>query len=319
MNAATMNLAASTMPARPASRGVSNALFGRPRTLLWMLLLPPLAWFLLFYLGPLLALLGQSVLTFDDFSMTVSNELTLANFKALVSDPSNLDIVARTFTMALAVSAACALLGYPIAYYMARYADARMKGLLYVAVMLPMWASYIVKAYAWTVILAKEGLVAWLVSTLGLLPLGDALLALPYVGGNTWSTSHFGRFLVFNYMWLPFMILPIQASIERIAPNLLLASADLGASPAQTFRTVVLPLSVPGIAAGSIFTFCLTFGDFIIPTLVGPSGDFLGTAVYKYQGAIGNMPMAAALTLVPIVVVGAWLWLAKRLGAFDAL
>ncbi len=142
---------------------------------------------------------------------------------------------------------------------------------------------------------------------------------MPAIGGNTLSTSNVGRWLVFIYMWLPFMILPVQASIERIAPNLLLASSDLGASPAQTFRRVILPLSIPGIAAGSIFTFCLTFGDYIIPTLVGPAGDYLGTAVYKYQGAIGNMPLAAALTLIPVVVVTAWLWLAKKLGAFDAL
>lgn len=301
------------------SRGLSNALYTRPNTVLWMLLVPPLAWFALFYVLPLGALLSQSVFTFDDFSMTVTHELTLANFKALFTEPVYFDIFLRTFTMSVAVSLGCVLLGYPLAYYMARYATGKVKGLMYVAVMVPMWASYIVKAYAWTVILSREGVANWFIGALGLSPVLDAVLAMPGVGGNTLSTSNLGRFLVFTYMWLPFMILPIQASIERIAPNLLLASGDLGASPIHTFRRVILPLSVPGIAAGSIFTFCLTFGDFIIPTLVGPSGDFLGTVVYKYQGAIGNMPLAAALTLIPIVVVTAWLWLAKKLGAFDAL
>lgn len=298
---------------------VSTALYKRPNALLWTLLAPPLAWFMLFYVGPLVALLSQSFFTFDEFSMTVTHDLTLDNFRTLVTDKSNFDIFLRTFSMSVAVSIACALLGFPIAYYMARYASGRLKGFMYVAVMVPMWASYIVKAYSWTVILAKEGIATWMIGTVGLSGALDALLDVPGIGGNTLSTSHLGRFLVFTYMWLPFMILPVQASIERIAPNLLLASSDLGASPTQTFRRVILPLTVPGIAAGSIFTFCLTFGDYIIPTLVGPAGDFLGTAVYKYQGAIGNMPLAAALTMIPVVVVGAWLWLAKKLGAFDAI
>jgi putative spermidine/putrescine transport system permease protein len=286
---------------------------------LWLLLAPPLAWFALFYVLPLLALLVQSLYTFDEFSMTVNHTLTLENFRALVVEPAHVDILLRTFCTSLAVAIACALIGYPVAYYMARYASGRTKGVLYVAVMVPMWASYIVKAYAWTVILSREGIAMWFVDSCGLTGALGAVLALPGIGGNTLATSHLGRCIVFTYLWLPFMILPIQASIERISPSLLNASADLGASPGQTFRNVILPLSLPGIAAGSIFAFCLTFGDYIIPTLVGPSGDFLGTAVYKYQGAIGNIPLAAALTVVPIVVVSAWLWLAKRLGAFDAL
>ncbi|MBV8123554.1 MAG: ABC transporter permease [Burkholderiaceae bacterium] len=300
-------------------RAVVHALYESPRLSLWLLLGPPLLWFLLVYVGPLLGLLLQSVYTFDEFSMTITREFTLANLKTVVSDPTNLDIAARSLTMSVAVTLACVALGYPLAYYMARYASGTLKPALYVAVMIPMWASYIVKAYAWTVILAKEGVVMWCVNHIGLAGLMNAVLNTPYVGGNTLSTSHLGRFIVFTYMWLPFMVLPIQASIERIPRNLLLASADLGARPGQSFRNVILPLTVPGVAAGATFTFCLTFGDFIVPTLVGPSGDFLGTAVYRYQGAIGNMPMAAALTLIPIVVVSAWLWLARRLGAFDAL
>jgi putative spermidine/putrescine transport system permease protein len=300
-------------------RAASDYGYRRPRTVLWLLLAPPLAWFLVFYLLPLAALLGQSLLTFDEFSMSVRNEWTLANLGALFTDPALGDIVLRTLATAIAVTVACELLGYPIAYYMARYAGARAKAALYVAVMVPMWASYIVKAYAWTVILAKQGIMVWTLEHIGAGPGLEWLLGVPGVGGNTLSTSHLGRVLVFTYLWLPFMILPVQAAIERIPRNLLLASDDLGASPGQTFRNVILPLSVPGLAAGAIFTFCLTFGDYIVPTLVGPAGDFIGTAVYKYQGAIGNIPLAAALTLVPIVVVGAWLWLAQRLGAFDAL
>ncbi len=312
-------MTAAVLPTPSLLRPIANALHARPNAALWLLLGPPLLWFALFYVLPLIALLSQSVFTFDEFSMTVTHELTLDNFKTLVTEPSNFDIFLRTFVMSVAVSIGCALMGYPIAYYMARYATGKLKGVMYVAIMLPMWASYIVKAYAWTVILSKEGLAYWLINSLSLTSLLESLLALPAIGGNTLSTSNLGRWLVFTYMWLPFMILPVQASIERIAPNLLLASSDLGASPIATFRRVILPLSVPGIAAGSIFTFCLTFGDYIIPTLVGPSGDYLGTAVYKYQGAIGNMPLAAALTLIPVVVVTAWLWLAKKLGAFDAI
>jgi putative spermidine/putrescine transport system permease protein len=301
------------------SSPLSGLFYAHPNARLWLLLGPPLLWFAVFYVLPLLALLMQSVYTFDELSMTVSRELTLANFRMVFTEPAHLDILLRTFSTALAVTVACATIAYPIAYYMARYASGRTKGIMYVAVMIPMWASYIVKTYAWTVILSKAGIAQWFVSHLGLSDAMGLLLSIPGVGGSTLATSHFGRFLVFTYMWLPFMILPIQASIERISPTLLNASADLGASPAKTFCTVVLPLSVPGVAAGSIFTFCLTFGDYIIPTLIGPSGDFLGTAIYKYQGAIGNIPLAAALTVVPIVVVGAWLWLAKKLGAFDAL
>ena len=147
----------------------------------------------------------------------------------------------------------------------------------------------------------------------------DFLLSLPGIGGNSLSTSHLGRFLVFVYIWLPFMILPIQAALERLPPTLLQASADLGAHPRQTFFQVILPLSIPGIAAGSIFTFSLTLGDFIVPQLVGPPGYFIGSMVYAQQGAIGNMPMAAAFTLVPIVLIAIYLSIVKRLGAFDAL
>ncbi len=307
----------SSVRTNPARR-ISTWLYRRSTLYMLLLLVPPLLWFGVVYLGSLFALLAQSLYTFDDFSMTILPQFTLNNYRGLLV-AANLDIVLRTFTMAAAVSIFCACLGFPIAYYMARHATGWQRGFFYVAVLLPMWASYIVKAYSWTVILAKGGILYWFIDKTGLTPLVEALLAVPYLGGNTLSTSHLGRFLVFSYVWLPFMILPIQASIERINPNLLAASADLGAIPSQTFRTILLPLSVPGIVAGSIFTFCLTFGDFIIPTLVGPSGLFIGTMVYTQQGAIGNIPMAAAFTVVPILVVGLYLIFAKRMGAFDAL
>jgi putative spermidine/putrescine transport system permease protein len=299
-------------------RGISNLLYRRSTLYLLLLLTPPLLWFGVVYIGSLFALLWQSFYTFDDFTMAVSTDLTLANYAALFN-PANYDIILRTLVMAIAVSLASAVLAFPIAYYMARFASPREKAFFYIAVMLPMWASYIVKAYAWTVILAKGGIFYWLIQVLHLDGLLGSLLTLPGVGGNTLSTSHLGRFLVFTYIWLPFMILPIQASLERLPPSLLQASADLGAKPRQTFTHVILPLSFPGVVAGSIFTFSLTLGDFIIPQLVGPSGLFIGTMVYVQQGSIGNIPLAAAFTLVPIVLIAVYLSIAKRLGAFDAL
>lgn len=300
------------------ARGFSNLLYRRPNLYLSLLLIPPLLWFGAIYLGSLLGLLWQGFYTFDDFSMTVTPDLTLANFGALFN-PANFDVIRRTLTMAVAVSIASAIVAFPIAYYMARYTSGKTKAFFYIAVMMPMWASYIVKAYAWTLLLAKGGVAQWFVQHLGLAPALPWMLSVPGVGGSTLSTSHLGRFMVFVYIWLPFMILPIQAAVERLPPSLLHASADLGATPRQTFMQVILPLSVPGIAAGSIFTFSLTLGDFIVPQLIGPPGYFIGSMVYAQQGAIGNMPMAAAFTLVPILLIAIYLAVVKRLGAFDAL
>ncbi|MEN5028246.1 ABC transporter permease [Pseudomonas sp. Ps21-P2] len=299
-------------------RRFSNLLYRRPNLYLSLLLIPPLLWFGAIYLGSLLGLLWQGFYTFDDFSMTVTPDLTLANFGALFN-PANFDVIRRTLSMAVAVSIASAIIAFPIAYYMARYTTGKTKAFFYIAVMMPMWASHIVKAYAWSLLLAKGGVAQWFVQHLGLAPVLQGLLSVPGIGGSTLSTSHLGRFMVFVYIWLPFMILPIQASLERLPPSLLHASADLGATPRQTFMQVILPLSVPGIAAGSIFTFSLTLGDFIVPQLIGPPGYFIGSMVYAQQGAIGNMPMAAAFTLVPIVLIAVYLAIVKRLGAFDAL
>lgn len=314
-----MMTAEASAPARGGvGRALSNLFYRRSTLRLLLLLSPPLLWFGVVYLGSLLALLAQSFYTFDDFTMEVTPELSWASYQALLDD-ANSDIILRTVGMAASVTVAAAVLAFPIAYYVARYTEGLRKGLFYVAIMLPMWASYIVKAYAWTVILTKGGILYWLVGKLGLGGALEWVLELPYVGGTSLSTSNLGRFLVFTYVWLPFMILPIQASIERVPPQLLQASADLGARPSQTFRTVILPLAFPGVVAGSIFTFSLTLGDYIIPQLVGPPGLFIGTMVYTQQGSIGNLPMAAAFTVVPIVIVGIYLAIARRLGAFDAL
>jgi putative spermidine/putrescine transport system permease protein len=301
-----------------ATRTLSGLLYRRPTLALLLLLTPPLLWFGVVYIGSLLSLLSQSLFAFDDMSMSVGSEFTLENYANLL-DPANLDIVLRTLAMAVAVTLASVALGFPIAYYMAHFASAREKAFFYVGVMLPMWASYIVKAYAWTVLLSQGGVIYWVLERLGLAGMLHALLALPYVGGDTLATSHLGRFIVFTYIWLPFMILPIQAAIERVPGNLLQASSDLGARPWQTFRRVLWPLAFPGVVAGSIFTFSLTLGDYIIPQLVGPSGYFIGNMVYTMQGTIGNIPMAAAFTMVPIVLITVYLSVARRLGAFNAL
>jgi len=221
--------------------------------------------------------------------------------------------------MAALVTLASAVVAFPIAYYAARYARGKWKALFYLGVMLPLWSSYLVKIYAWKLILAKEGILTWFFEKVHLQWLIDAWLSLPIVGGNSLSVSFTGTFIVFVYVWLPFMILPIQASLERVPGNLIEASSDLGANPAQTFRNVLFPLALPGIVAGSIFTFSLTLGDYIIPQIIGTSRLFIGQAVYAHQGTAGNIPLAAAFTVVPIVVMGFYLWGAKRMGAFDAL
>jgi putative spermidine/putrescine transport system permease protein len=298
-------------------RSFSNILYRKNNLFLFLLLTPPLLWFGVVYLGSLFALLWQSFYTFDSFSMSVSNDLTLENYRALF-DATNLDIILRTVSMAIAVTIACTVIAFPIAYYMTRYGSRAEKGFFYIAVMLPMWASYIVKTYAWTVILSQEGILYWFFNQLALTGALHTLLQLPIVGGNTLATSNLGRFMVFTYIWLPFMILPIQAALERVPTNLLQASADLGAKPAQTFRKVLFPLVFPGVVAGSIFTFSLTLGDYIIPQLIGPSGLYIGTMVYTMQGSIGNMPLAAAFTVVPIVLIFIYLSLARKAGAFDA-
>ena len=296
----------------------ADYLYLHPRVLLGLLLAPPLAWLGVVYLGSLLTLLAYSFYALDDFSGVIAPELTLRTYVQLF-DGANVDIIARTVLMAAAVTLADAAIAFPIAYYAARYARGRSKALFYLAVMLPLWSSYLVKVYAWKLILAKEGILTWAAQHLGLGWLLDAVLAIPVIGGPSLSISYIGTFLVFCYVWLPYMILPTQAALERVPGNLIEAAGDLGATPRQTFRTVIFPLAIPGIVAGSIFTFSLTLGDYIIPQIVGNSSYFIGLAVYSQQGTAGNIPLAAALTVVPIVIMGLYLLGAKRMGAFDAL
>ncbi|RUM96295.1 ABC transporter permease [Pseudaminobacter arsenicus] len=307
------------LPAASGMRGVlSDAFWRRPKLLLLLMLLPPVLWLGIIYIGSLFALLLQSFFSIDEFSGLINREFTLKTYGDLFQ-AANLDIILRTVTMAATVTLASAVIAFPIAYYAARYARGRWKALFYLAVMLPLWSSYLVKIYAWKLILAKEGILTWLFAKLNLLWLLDAWLSLPVVGGNSLSVSFTGTFIVFVYVWLPFMILPMQAALERVPGNLIEASADLGASPGQTFRNVLLPLALPGIVAGSIFTFSLTLGDYIIPQVIGTSRLFIGQAVYTQQGTAGNIPLAAAFAVVPIVIMGLYLWMAKRMGAFDAL
>ena len=306
------------MSAAPAISRISSALYQRPRLLLLLLLAPPLVWLGVIYLGSLLALLLQSFFYIDEFSGFIVREFSLRTYGELFT-PAFGDVFLRTTLMAAAVTVAAAIIAFPIAYYMVRYASLRMKALLYLAVMLPLWSSYLVRVYAWKLILAKEGIVTWFSNQLHLGWLLEAILSIPVIGGPSLSISYIGSFLVFLYIWLPFMILPIVAALERVPASLTEASADLGASPRDTFRKVILPLAFPGVVAGSIFTFSLTLGDYIIPGIIGNSRPFIGQAVYQLQGTAGNIPLAAAFTVVPIAIMAVYLLAARRYGAFDAL
>ncbi|MGB3146219.1 MAG: ABC transporter permease, partial [Paracoccaceae bacterium] len=229
------------------------------------------------------------------------------------------DILLRTVMMAASVTVAAAVLAFPVSFYAARYARGRWKAVFYLGVMLPLWSSYLVKVYAWKLILAKEGIITWAADSIGAGNLLQAVLSVPVIGGNSLSTSYLGTFVVFVYVWLPFMILPMQASLERVPTTMLEASADLGAGGLRTLWSVILPLAMPGIVAGSIFTFSLTLGDYIIPQIIGNSASFIGMAVYQLQGTAGNIPLAAAFAVIPILVMLVYLALARRLGALDAL
>ncbi|MEY3253071.1 MAG: hypothetical protein RL227_2044, partial [Pseudomonadota bacterium] len=269
-------------PPRPAGlrRRASDLLYTRRGLLLLLLLAPPLLWFGVIYLGSLIALLANAFFRLDDFTGQVVREVGVSNFVALF-DPANLDAARRTIVMAIAVTLACTVLAFPLAYFMARHARGWSKAALYIAVMLPLWSSYLVRLYAWKLLLAKEGAISWAAERLHLSWLIEALLATPLVGGPSLSFSTLGTFIVFVYMWMPFMVLPVMAAIERIPSSTLEASADLGAHPATTFRTVILPLAMPGVAAGSIFTFSLTLGDYITPQVIGDSTLYIGQIVYR--------------------------------------
>ena len=297
---------------------ISTYLYLHPRLVLALLLLPPLIWFLAVYIGSLITLLINSFFSLDSFTGQVIREFTLKTYAKLL-EPSNLQIFGRTILMAAVVTIACALLAFPLSYYMARLASPRVKTFLYLAVTLPLWSSYVVRVYSWKLILAQEGIISWFARLVHLDGILAWYLALPVVGGPSLSISYTGIFLVFVYIWLPYMIIPIQTALERVPRSLIEASGDLGAKPPQTFRNVILPLAFPGIIAGSIFTFSLTLGDFIVPQLFGSSAYTIGRAVLVFQGTSNNIPLAAAFTMGPILVMIVYLLIARRLGAFDAL
>jgi putative spermidine/putrescine transport system permease protein len=265
-----------------------------------------------------MALLLQSFFRLNPFSGVLERVISLDTWNSLFTSANNAVIV-RTIAMAAAVTIASVIIAFPLAYYMARYATRRVKAILIVAVLLPLWSSYLVRVYSWKLILAADGIINWFVERLGLQAVLQAFLDTPVVGGPSLSISLFGQFVVFVYIWLPYMILPIHASLERVPGSLLEASADLGAQPAFTFRRITWPMAIPGVAAGSIFTFSLTLGDYIIPTIIGDSSPFIGLAIYSYQGVAGNLPLAAAMSFVPIAVMAIYLTIARRFGAFEAL
>ncbi|MDB5665663.1 ABC transporter permease, partial [Cypionkella sp.] len=260
------------LPAKSLADRLTTLFWRKPNLLLALLITPPLLWLGVIYLGSLAALLLQSFYSIDEFSGMVVREFTLKTYGELLR-PQNYDIILRTLLMSAAVTLGSAILAFPIAYYAARYAKGRWKAVFYLGIMLPLWSSYLVKVYAWKLILAKEGILTWAATQTHTNFLLDAALALPGIGGNSLSTSYIGMFLVFTYVWLPYMILPMQAALERVPQSMLEASADLGATARQTFWTVTLPLALPGIIAGSIFTFSLTLGDYIIPQIIGNSAS----------------------------------------------
>ena len=288
-------------PRQGPGRRLSSFLYRHPRIRLWALLGLPFLWIGVVYIGSLVVLLLSAFWTSDPFTAKLVHEFTLDNFRRIIETPVYRDVAVRTITMAAAVTVACAVLAFPLAYYMARIASIRTRNLLVVAVLMPLWASYLVKAYAWQVILSGQGVINWFLGPLGITFDGR---------------SNVGLWLVFIYLWLPYMVLPIYAGLERIPSSLLEASADLGGRSLRTFLRVTLPLVFPAVVAGSIFTFSLTLGDYIAPTLIA-SDQFIGTVIYREYGTA--LPIAAAYAMVPIAVIVGYLLVARKLKAFESL
>jgi putative spermidine/putrescine transport system permease protein len=272
------------------------------RVRLGLLLAAPGGWLVVVYLGSLLLFFSNAFWQRDEFTGHIIRNFTLQSFVELADAPYP-EITLRTVVLAIAVTITCALIAFPIAFYMARLASKRARAFLIVAVVVPLWASYVIKVYSWRLVIAEEGVLNWLLEPLGLKGPGQGILAV---------------WLVLSYLWLPYMILPIYAGLERIPSSLLEASADLGGRSMTTFRRVVLPLAMPAVIAGSIFTFSLSIGDYIAPTLVSNT-IFIGNAIFLNVGAAGDIPFAAAYSLVPLVIIVVYLLIARRLGAFEAL
>jgi putative spermidine/putrescine transport system permease protein len=271
-------------------------------------LAPPVGWMTLIYVAALAALFVYAFWNVDSFTGKVVHTWSFENFKEIFQSAAFRRVIWRTIGIAAAVTATCALLAFPFAYFMARLASPRVRAMLFVLVLLPLWSSYLVRVYAWKVILANDGILNWSLGKVGL-------------PGANLGYSNTAMWIVFTYIWLPFMILPVFAALERIPHSYIEASRDLGASGFTTLRRVILPLALPGIVAGSIFTFSLTLGDYITPTLVGGAGStFIGNVVYSTGlGAAGDLPFAAAFAAIPLVIMSIYLALAKRTGAFEAL
>jgi len=282
-------------------------LWRRPWLRASLLLLPPLGWFALIYLASLALLLVTAFWRINDFTTQIEQVWNLDNFRIILTDPTYRLIIGRTLGLAAAVTVTDVVLAFPFAYYMARVASRRTQTLLFAAVLLPLWASYLARVYSWILILNHSGLLNWSLQSIGLPPAN-----IGYTNIAMW--------VVFSYIWLPFMIIPVYAAMERVPESLMEAAADLGARRWRAVRDVVLPLALPGVVAGSIFTFSLTLGDYVTPTLIGGAGSiFIGNVVYSSVGIANNVPFAAALATVPVAIMAVYLVIAKRLGAFEAL
>ena len=297
---------------RPRPKGGGAVPFS---SLLWrlpwlrplLLLTPPMAWFVLIYLASLVLLLITAFWSIDPFTTQIVQVWNIDNFRIILTDPTYRTIIGRTAGLAALVTVTDVVLAFPLAYYMAKVASRRVQSLLFAAVLLPLWASYLARVYAWILILNHSGVLNWSLQSIGL-PAAN----IGYTNTAMW--------LVFSYIWLPFMIIPTYAALERVPDSLLEAAADLGARRWRSTLDVVLPLALPGVVAGSIFTFSLTLGDYITPILVGGAGSqFIGNVVYANVGIANNVPFAAALATVPVLIMAVYLLTAQRLGAFEAL
>jgi putative spermidine/putrescine transport system permease protein len=293
--------ALASAPKRSAGRRLADLFHGRPRLQAGALLSGPVGWLVIGYLGSLAILLVTALWQLGELSGEIERTVTLENYKAVVEEPVYRDIAGRTILVAALVTVTDAVLAFPIAFYMAKIASRRMTGILIVAVLMPLWSGYLVKVYTWRTIMSGDGALDWILDPIGLsAPTGDLV--------RIW--------LVMSYMWLPFMILPIYAGLERIPDTMLSASEDLGARPTRTFRRVILPLVFPAVVAGSIFTFSLTLGDYITPLLVSKT-QLIGNVVYANFS--NNLPLAAAFAAVPILIMIVYLLIARWLGAFEHL
>jgi putative spermidine/putrescine transport system permease protein len=286
---------------------LSTALWRRPWARASLLLTPPLAWFLLVYIASLVILLVTAFWTVNPFTTNIEKTWTLSNFHLIFTTPAYLSDIGLTVAMAAAVTVTDAVIAFPFAYFMARVAAPRTRTALFVAILLPLWASYLAKVYSWLLIFTNHGFLDWVVGGLG--------LGHPQLIYTNWAV-----YAVFCYLWLPFMIIPVYGALERVPASLIEASQDLGGRTWRTTRSVLLPLVLPGVVAGSIFTFSLTLGDYITPLLVGgTSANFIGNIIYTNIGIANNVPFAAAMAMVPIVIMGIYLSGARALGAFEAL